>query len=270
MKMIEDFIDYDFPSDPNYRPGYFGKQRDALRAMMPAYADVAATYSESDLKILADEIDKRKAGLEYLVTRVYNQKQEGSCVGNGSCQGHEVKQAMQFGRDRVVAISAMSLYKRIGRSAQSGAVVSDAWDEMSTRGVLPLDTPENKARFKHTHPATGFGTPLPPGWEETGKLFLGLEATIIDDRLELLSALVDGHPVIVGREGHCICYLRVRWNATLGRWEAIYVNSWGQWGAAFGHMPYGFGIDTESQIRKSSDWAYAIRSVTTPEFQMKG
>lgn len=263
------FIDVDFTKDPNYVPGYTGKQP-LLGDRLARYEDAATVYREADLKEIAAEIAKRNAGLEFLVKAIKNQQREGSCVGNGTTQAFEVTQGMKFGRERIVEISAMSLYKRIGSSAQSGAVVSDAWEELEARGVLPLDTAENKARFKHTHPATGFGKSLPSGWEETAAMFKGLEATICDTMPELLSALANGHAVVVGREGHCIVYLRAIWNAELGRWEMLYANSWGNWGIAAGHMPYGFGLDTEAQIKKSSDWAFAIRSITTPEFQMKG
>lgn len=261
------FVDYDFTKDPNYVQGYTGKQTDSMKACMASYGDVAHVYTDAQLKEAAAKIKDAGGSASRLVTRILNQSQEGSCVGNGSTQGNQIVQAKQFGRDRVVQLSAMSLYKRIGRSAQSGAVVSDAWKEMQDRGIIPLDTPENKERFKHTHPATGFSKPLPQGWEETAAMFKGLEATIIDSMAELLSALVDGFPVIVGREGHCICYCDPLFED--GKWHVVYANSWGKWGQAAGHMEYGFGVDTESQIKKSSDWAYAIRSVTTPTFQLQ-
>lgn len=266
MNIDPKFIDYDFPSDPNYVQGYEGKQPE-LKKMLASYADVAHVYNEATLVETAKRIESEGGGTERLVTRIFDQQQEGSCVGNGSCQAFEITQAIQFGRERVVPISPMSLYKRIGRSAQSGAVVSDAWEEINAKGVLPLDTDENKKRFKHTHPATGFGKQLPSGWEETAKMFRGLEATICDNEAEVLSALADGWSVVVGRQGHCICY--VSYFLKDGKLFVLYVNSWGSWGQAAGHMPHGFGVDTPSQIRQASDWAFAIRSVTAPEFQEK-
>lgn len=260
----EDYIDVDFTKCPEYVPGYVGKQAE-LSQRLCRYEDAANVYSDADLKQLAAEIDQRNVGLEWLIVAIKDQRQEGSCVGNGTTQAFEICQGMKFGRDRIVQISAMSLYKRIGRSAQSGAIVSDAWDELEAKGVLPLDTDENKQRFKHTHQATGFSKALPSGWEETAKLFRGLEASVCDTMPELLSALVNGHPVVVGREGHCIVYVRPMWKD--GRWQMLYANSWGGWGIAAGQMKAGFGIDTETQIKKSSDWAFAIRSITVPDFQ---
>ena len=257
------FIDYDFPSDSNYVQGYFGKQPE-LETLCANYEDVAPVYTDEQIKEkIANK--SRQGGAARLVTRIFNQKQEGSCVGNGSCQAFELAQARQFGKDRVVPISPMSLYKRIGQSAQSGAVVSDAWKEMSAHGVLPLDTPENKKRFKHTHPATGFSVPLPAGWQEKGAMFKGLEATIIRGVQPLKSALSDEWPVVVGRAGHCICYVDILFQS---RWLIPYVNSWGEWGDKYAHWDYGFGFDTDKLFVSASDWAFAIRSITVPSFQL--
>lgn len=266
MNIDETYLDVDFPKDPNYVQGYLGKQPE-LKRMLASYGDVAHVYNEQTLIETAKRIEADGGGTERLVTRIYNQKQEGSCVGNGSCQAFEIVQATQFGREKVVPISAMSLYKRIGRSAQSGAVVSDALEAMQDKGVLPLDTDENKQKFKHTHPATGFSKPLPSGWEETAEQFKVLEATVCDSEAEVLSALADGFPVVVGRQGHCICY--VSFFLKDGKLFVLYANSWGDWGQAAGHMPSGFGVDTTSQIRQASDWAFAIRSITTPSFQVQ-
>jgi len=260
----QQFVDVDFTKDPNYVCGYTGKQSE-LAAKLCRYEDAAKVYTDAEAREIADNLAKTSAGMEWLVAAIKNQKQEGSCVGNGSTQAFEIVQGLKFGKDRIVQISAMSLYKRIGNSAQSGAVVSDAWDELEAKGVLPLDNEENKKRFKHTHPATGFSKPLPNGWEETARLFKGLEASVCDTMPELLSALCNGHPVVVGREGHCICYVRPF--VKDGRWAMLYANSWGDWGIGAGDHKAGFGVDTETQIKKSSDWAFAIRSITAPDFQ---
>lgn len=262
MNIDPKFIDVDFSKDPNYVQGYFGKQPD-LKLMMDNYGDVANVYDEATLKEAAKRIKEAGGGCSRLVKYVLNQKQEGSCVGNGTTAALQIIWAKQYGLDKVIPMSAMSLYKRIGRSAQSGAVVSDAWKEIKERGVLPLDTDENKARFKHTHPATGFSVPLPQGWEETAKMFKGLEATICTHVNEVLSALADRCPVVVGRRGHCVCYCDLLYD---DNFVVPYVNSWGKWGSPLGHMEYGFGFDTLQVIKEASDWAFALRSATTPDF----
>lgn len=182
----------------------------------------------------------------------------GNCVGNGSAKAFEVLSAFEDGPDRVVKMSAMSLYKQIGESAQSGAVVMDAIDAMTSVGFLPLDCEENRGKFAHLFPATGFSTRWPAGWQETAKLFKAHEWNKINTFAELVSSLLNGHPVVVGREGHCIVYLRVI--IKNNRLMFVYANSWGEWGQASGNLPYGFGVDTETQARKCCPGAYSLRS----------
>ena len=174
-----------------------------------------------------------------------------------------MQQAAQFGLANVTLLSPMSLYKRIGSSASSGAMVSDALDEVEGDGILPLDTPENRTRFgDHVHPATGFGRLLPAGWQGTAKNFRISERLIVSSTQALISCLLSGHPVVVGREGHSILYLRPV--ISKGRMLVKYVNSWGNWGEGFGTLAGGFGYDTQSQFEQSARWAFAARSLVVP------
>lgn len=253
------FVDVDFTKDPRYVFGDLGGQ---LYATRRTFEERFGTLSDAEIDAEIEAIEAAGGGLERLVTRIYNQGQEGSCVANAACQGMELIQAKTFGKENVIPLSAMSLYKRIGRSAQSGAIVSDGLDELQERGVLPLDTPENKAKFPHTHPATGFSRSLPSGWEETGKLFLAIEALPIQSILGIYTALAMQFPVMVGREGHSICYTTPTKRS--GKRGVVYANSWDyDWGFAAGDMQGGFGFDTEQQVRKSASWAYAIRTIRT-------
>lgn len=186
-----------------------------------------------------------------------------NCVANATSQAHEVVQALQHGKANVVHLSAISLYKRIGRSAQSGAMVSDGLKEMASRGILPLDTPENRERFgSAVMPNTGFSKPYPDNWQETAALFRGVEYHTVNSVAGLLTALCNQHPVVVGRQGHSICYLRPMRRS--GRRVVAYANSWGNWGQGLGDFDSGFGFDSESQIRQSASWAFVLRAVTIP------
>lgn len=247
------YLDVDFTTDPNYAAGFNG-YGDTER--FAAYGDDNPTYPKEKWNEIAQA---NKFGCDDLVTRIYNQKQEGSCVANATSQAVEIIQAKQFGKDRVVHLSAISLYKRIGRSASSGAVVSDAWDEINAKGQLPLNDDANLARFKHTMPNTGFSTPYPSGWEETGRLFKGLEAFSINSMEDGVSALLNGHPVVVGRSGHSICY--VRFMLKDGKRVVKYANSWGDWGDA------GYGYDSEGMMSSAFRGAFALRAITFPTFQ---
>jgi hypothetical protein len=262
MDIDDKFLDVDFTQDPNFVFGDLGVR--AFDDRCRDYGDVQKILTDDEIDDAIEAMDAAGGGAERLVTRIYNQKSEGSCVANACSQANEVKQALQFGKDRVVPLSAISLYKRIGRSPSSGAMVSDGLEEMAENGILPLDTPENRARFGDcVMPNTGFRTPYPDDWQAVAKKFAGAEWTVVRSVNALLTALCNQHPVVVGRQGHSICYLRPMRKS--GRRVVMYANSWGDWGSAGGDFDKGFGFDSESQIRMSAGWAFALRSVTIPK-----
>lgn len=253
------FLDVYFPDDPNY---VFGDLGVSFCASFPDYeaAEPLLTWEQIDAAI--EFLDANpEAGLDHLITWILNQLREGSCVGNATTQGLQTVWNKQLGKEREVRLAAISLYKQIGRSPNSGAMVSDAMDAIREVGILPLDTPENRKRFgNHVMPATGFYTPYPPDWKQTAAKFRGVEFLVIRSLQAMFSALVKGHPVVVGREGHSILYVR----PMQGR-RVKYANSWGAWGTSGGTLPHGFGIDSANQVQKSASWAFAIRAVSVPE-----
>jgi hypothetical protein len=132
--------------------------------------------------------------------------------------------------------------------------VSDGLKEMKSRGILPLDNEANRTKYQHVMPNTGFRTAYPSGWETTAAMFKGVEAYAVTSVNGLMTALCRHEPVVVGRQGHSICYVRpMKKN---GRWVAKYANSWGDWGDE------GYGYDTLSQIKQSARWAFVLRSVS--------
>lgn len=261
MDIDDRYIDVDFEKDPNY---VFGDRGARCFADSRFYDEVVPLVPRDQWQPLAEKMAAEKTGGEWLVTRIYNQKNEGSCVANATSQSHEIVQAEQFGKENVVHLSAISLYKRIGRSPNSGAMVDDGLDELRTRGVLPLDTPENKARFgSAVMPNTGFYTAYPSGWEETAKLFRADEYLVHRSVDSVVTALLKRKPVVVGRQGHSICYIGVVYKS--GKLLIPYPNSWDySWGSALGDMSGGFGFDSESQLRMSASWAFTPRTVIVP------
>jgi len=185
----------------------------------------------------------------------------GNCVANACAQAHQVVQARQFGLDRVIDLSAISLYKRIGRSASSGAMVSDGLKEITGNGILPLDTPKNREIFGNAvMPNTGFQERFPPDWELTAKRLAGVEWDTVRTIKGLFTALVNHLPVIVGREGHSICYVRPRRNGS--NRSIDYPNSWSlRWGFGQGNTEGGWGRDTPRQVEKSAKYCFTLRSV---------
>lgn len=232
----------------------------------PFYEDAVDLIPESQWKELADLAQSTKTSLAWLIVWILNQGNEGSCVGNAFTQGVQALMAKVFGKDFAVHLAAISCYKQIGSSANSGANVGDGLDAVRDVGILPLNSPENIARFKHTMPATGFRTPFPEGWKETAAMFRVTESHVVQSVPGLVTALLKGHPVIVGRSGHSICYLDVIFKGN--EMFVAYVNSWGQWGFGAGGHEYGFGLDSMRSIRSSAGWAAALRTPIVPTFQL--
>ncbi len=259
IEVNDQFVDVDFQKDPNFVFGDLGTC--CMGSLADDYTKVTDIIPRNTWEGICEKrIAEGHKGLPSLVVEIKNQKSEGSCVGNAATQQLQIIQAIVMGKENVILLSAISLYDRIGRSANSGAMVSDALEEVRERGIVPLNTPENQAKFKVTMPATGFSRSMPSGWEEVAAKFKGVEYYTINSTEALITALLNGHPVVVGRQGHSICYVGVVFKN--GRMYVLYVNSWGEWGQAAGDFEYGFGLDTESQIRQSSSWAYAIRTGT--------
>jgi hypothetical protein len=256
MDIDDRWLDVYFPDDPNY---VFGDLGGALCSSATEYeaAEPLLSWSEIDAAIEQQEAEPETT-LEYLVRRIYDQGREGSCVGNAGTQGIEVVGSLQEGKDVFPELSAISLYKQIGRSASSGAMVSDAMEAIRDVGVLPLDTPANRAKYgDHVMPATGFSTPFPAGWKSTSAGIRGFEFLTLRSTQALFSASVRRRPIIVGREGHSILYLRA-----LMQRRFKYANSWNlRWGMPGGTLTGGFGVDSQRQVEKSASWAFAIRAI---------
>lgn len=255
------FVDVDFTKSPLYTRGDNGAR--PLRQALRSYEAEAPQIPESQWPAEAEKI-KDGDGLDWLVTRIFNQGNEGSCVGNAAAQQHQILQAKQFGIDNVVQLSAMSMYQLIGSGPNSGASIDDALDRATDTGFIPLNTPENAAKFGSVvMPATGWRSPRPAGWQVVAKKFRTDERLIIQSVGGMMSALFNGHPIVVGRAGHSICYVRPVYDN--GKLYVMYCNSWSLgWGAPAGRMSGGFGFDSLSYIRSSANWCYAVRSIVTP------
>ena len=257
----DEFLDVQFDKCPEW---VFGAIAEQELFGGPAYEDTDGVLSESQLIEIAERDEAEGTGGDSLIQWILNQGREGSCVGNAQTQGHMALQARKFGKEFVTRLSACSAYQLIGRSAGSGAMVSDALKMGTSYGICPLDTPENRAKFGSVvMPATGFSTRRPDGIKEVSANFrFDPKGTkVVRSIGGLRSALARRHPVVVGREGHSILYLRNRRKSNA--WRTRYANSWGDWGDK------GFGEDTERQTEKSASWAFAITSIVIPDFLVK-
>lgn len=246
-------VDVYFPDDPNYVGGDLGAP---LCGDYREFAAEETVYTRAEIEAKVREQEANGGTLDELVVEIKDQGREGSCVGNAITQAIQVLLAKQFGKAWATLLSAISIYKQIGRSALSGAMVSDAMEAVRDTGIVPLDTPANRQKYDHVMPPRGFSTPFPSGWKETAAKFKGFEFLVIRNVLQLLTALLKGYPVVVGRQGHSVTYLRVMFRN--GRLVVKYANSWTpEWGDE------GFGYDTEALFEQSATWAFAVKAVVT-------
>lgn len=236
------------------------------QGLFAAYGDEFEIQSEPERTKRIEQMDE-EGGLERLVRWILNQRNEGSCVGHAWTQAHMVKLAAQIGEANIVNLSATAAYKQIGSSPNSGANIDDALECGEVVGILPLDTPENRQRFgEFVMPPNGFRTPWPTGnWKPVAAQFRIVKRLIIRNVAEMEQAGINGHPVVVGRSGHSICYLRP--SKRSGRGE-IYANSWGPWGFGLAGHPAGFGFDSAGMVAASARYAWALVAVTTPDYYL--
>lgn len=199
--------------------------------------------------------------LEHRLREMKNQGSEGSCVGNATTTAHQVRQAVEWGDDNVRLLSAISLYRQCASGPKTGSNLGDVMRAIVTVGALPLDTcPRARVdvvqrRYQITHPATGYYTTPTAGWKTTAAFFRVDEWWSLSTLDEIVSASLCGYPVIGGRDGHCVCFLR--WLLDGSNMFFTYVNSWGAWGDTFetsvGPLR-GFGYDSKATV---SRWAPA-------------
>jgi hypothetical protein len=223
----------------------------------------ADIYGRDQWKSIIEQKDTEHTWLTELINRVFNQKQEASCVSNAGAGCHEDDQALQFGPDRVIHVSAMSTYHFTGSSPNSGSNLDDCLNQMRTVGILPNDSEENKSRFKHTHVDVGYYTKLPQGFEETAALFKVDESYDIGTIEGIFTAVAKGYSVMYARAGHCIRLVRIFWDGT--KFIFGYLNSWGQWGDVLNEqISYGIGYDSDRTMQSACRGAICFRSSRSP------
>lgn len=260
--MIQRSLGCSTPRDLSYEP---------LGSEIPVYGDVDEVIPMEKWDDIMDEKDANETWLADLINICHDQDGEGSCVAEAFTGMHEDKQVETYGLDLFVPLSAASLYTRTGSSPGSGSTLSANFREMKQRGALPLNTPENTARFKHTHRAVGFRAQLPQGWEETGQLFAFDEYVDIADIEQFGSAILKNQPVGYARAGHCIRAVKMFGRVRNNTLKIGYMNSWSlQWGSKVNRrISGGMGFDSLSTVRRVASGAIALRSIKLPQDLLK-
>ena len=250
----DEFLDVDFTKNPAFVGGDLGAPADGE---FGSYEKKFGVLSDREIREAIEAQDAMGGSFDLMVTRCYHQKKEKSCTCNAIAQLREIAQAEEVGKENVVHLSALSLYQQV-TDRDDGSNIGQANKAMREVGILPLDNAENKARYAHTMPNTGFGMRYPKGWKTTAAMLRSDEAFSVDSFEGFCSALLRG-PLVGGRDGHAICYVRLRWQN--GMYVADYINSWNDtWGRKHPITGLGgFGTDSQNMI-KEARYASGVRS----------
>jgi len=256
------------------------RMRASFEAKLPVYEAAFPVYPRAQWPDLIAERDANQgAGWIYRrIRRGHDQDGEGTCVYNMLSLGMQIAWCQAFGDHVWIPFSPVSGYRWNAPGPRTGSNVWDSivWSE--NHGLLPEDTPENKALvaagyFGHTHPAVGYGSKFQSGWEETAKLFRAspqeqggwYRVTTVEG---WFSALFDGRGCGGGRDSHAIWHVGATIDGSSVR--SIYCNSWGKWGATLqgSDRPItSFGFDSEAKVRTMvSRGAFCLVSMRRPTF----
>lgn len=209
-------------------------------------------------------------GLVGLVSKILNQKNEGSCAGFATVQAFQLAWNMAYGKDNFIEISGTSIYKACGRSPNSGSTISCCLKRLREVGCLPVPSEANlefmrlnQLNTRHVLNAVGFHQRWPQDYQQTANYFRAAETYDVRSFDEMATAMLQGFPVVYGRKGHAICACNLR--RVKGQWGIKYANSWGSWG------DNGFGYDTESYVSRElrSYGAIAVRCTVNPDFRFR-
>lgn len=233
----------------------------------PVFEEAMPIHPRSDWMDLL----KDNASLERLVRWIHDQNPEGTCASNATAAVFETASQITVGPLATMKMSPISIYRWIASGPNTGSNIGDNLVQLQKTGMLPVDTPENRAKLKamglnenHVLKHTGYYQKFPEGWEETAAYFQGVEAYEIVSFEGIISALLDDFPVVYGRSGHAIAGVTPVYKD--GKWYVKYGNSWGEWGERGDNNLQMFGYDSESflapQIRGYRAWALRTIKLT--------
>lgn len=258
MTIDPKWIDHDLVNPNIGESGYLGDgDTDSIPLFGSSVSGAPQLIPESQWR---ERIERMSGALRALVRTVKNQGSNGSCTGAMGVDCAMIAQAYQYGTANWTDLSIMSVYKSIGRTSQSGAYIKDAIDQLSEVGALPVSTPDNQARYKHTMGDRSFSEPYPAGWKDTAAKFKILRWWKVQGIEGFVSATLQGMPVGYGRDRHAICaFLPVyRGNDLL----MGYVNSWLGWGDPINdEVTHGLGYDSRRTIERCTGYAAQVAAV---------
>lgn len=267
VKIPSNLIDQKPPEESGYSDSLAAL--DTIDAMFAAGArDFPAhlLIPESDWKNKAQENDKYGTWPENYRNRFTNQSPTHECTCHALTQGFEIAWNRQRkGKGSPVYVSPMSVYAEANPGIRGGASMQGTVGICIRRGFLPDKITPGAERFKHTLTGTqgkgnatqssGAWVPVgqfPSGWQDTAKHLRALEVINPQSVEQIISLILHGICVCVGRSGHAIPYVQIVWDG--GQLRAKYSDSYDV------HR-----YDSISSIRAGVSGSYAIFTTTVPD-----
>mgnify|MGYP003135063204 CR=1 FL=1 len=257
---MDPLIDVDFTDIPEGEgTGLIEETHDEI---MMASGDVLGSFEDTYPKLMIPKHDRKAiAELQWpkqrrTIRQIYSQGRTSACVGFGSAQALEVTRTRRYGNAQRVALSGMSVYREIGRTLMSGAMISDGMKQIVSTGALPLSTLENDAKYDVTLDRLDYSGRIDRNWEEHAAPFRVSKWATARGSDEIESALLNNFCGIVGRSRHCVPFVGLTWRSNTPC--AAYANSWSSnWG------DQGIGYDTQRVYRNLT--LYLILEVVVNE-----
>lgn len=263
LEFDDRWLDVDFRVEAKLADRRLGMtERPPAKFGATLFRDKFTVIPKSEWRGLVEKKNALKTNLRNLVVAICDQNGEPSCTSNSTVQNHQIRQAVQFGKDRVIRLSPISIYRHVG-SRNSGSSVDDNLYYLRDNGALPLDCTENASRgIQGLHPHNGYGVKEPSNQVELRRFFRCDEWVLAQTYDEFVSMILMGYAMSYGRQGHCICSTDVDYDSR-DNLVHPYANSWSdEWGDE------GFGVDSASQIRMGADWAFGCASVSAHPWQL--
>lgn len=269
------------------------KARDTREAMMAAAGDAARDFppelyvDPKDYATKAAENDTNRTFPIHYVDRFTNQSPTDECTCHSLSRGFEAcwnrQRGVIYGGPKAgvrlpdsalygsVWVAPLSVYAEANPRERGGADCRQVMEIATRRGFLPETIQPRDYGFKHAlHGTTGKGginqasgpwVPLsrfPEGWQETAKNFRILEVIFPESVEEIISLVMHGIVVNVGRNGHAIPYSFFVPNADSSKSVMGYIDS-------YDIVRY----DSMRTIRSAVGGASAISAVSVPDDWMK-
>lgn len=232
MAIDRKWIDVDFENEPQECGLMPQTDEEVMRSFGPmasfetSYPELMIPQSQrKELALKKWPMQRRSLGPRK------NQKRTSACVGFGSAKALENAIRRKYGIKNGVETSGMDVYKDIGRTLMSGAMISDGMDRIVTVGAMPLDTPANRAKFGDqvwANEASDYSKRRPSNYPDKCPMRVAKFAKA-QGQDEIESALLSDFLGIVGRSSHCINYCGLMFDGNDS--FVPYDNSWGSdWG----------------------------------------